>query len=137
MRASPLRKSRRDRPNQTWVKTSSPEAKPAKERAMSIDSLAGQSSTAAVRRPLFEVSFSGSGSGGASPASGALSGGDSDPWLQHVVAVSVDLAVAPSVNTVSVILAAGTGNPYFSTDTTAALRAAELSAEVMVSFVIP
>jgi hypothetical protein len=78
---------------------------------MSIDSLAGQSSTAAVRRPLFEVSFSGSGSGGASPASGALSGGDSDPWLQHVVAVSVDLAVAPSVNTVSVILAAGTQAP--------------------------
>jgi len=31
-----------------------------------------------------------------------------------------------------VILAAGTGNPYFSTDTTAALRAAELSAEVII-----
>lgn len=31
-----------------------------------------------------------------------------------------------------VILAAGTGNPYFSTDTTAALRAAELDAEVLI-----
>jgi uridylate kinase len=31
-----------------------------------------------------------------------------------------------------VILAAGTGNPYFSTDTTAALRAAELDAEVIL-----
>src|SRR5699024_337661 len=30
-----------------------------------------------------------------------------------------------------VILAAGTGNPYFSTDTTAALRAAEVEAEVI------
>ena len=31
-----------------------------------------------------------------------------------------------------VILAAGTGNPYFSTDTTAALRATELGAEVLL-----
>lgn len=31
-----------------------------------------------------------------------------------------------------VILAAGTGNPYFSTDTTAALRAAELNVEVIL-----
>jgi len=31
-----------------------------------------------------------------------------------------------------VILAAGTGNPYFSTDTTAALRAAELDADVII-----
>ncbi|MFH2033339.1 MAG: UMP kinase [Candidatus Margulisiibacteriota bacterium] len=31
-----------------------------------------------------------------------------------------------------VILAGGTGNPYFSTDTTAALRAAELDAEVII-----
>ena len=31
-----------------------------------------------------------------------------------------------------IILAAGTGNPYFSTDTTAALRAAELDAEVIL-----
>ena len=31
-----------------------------------------------------------------------------------------------------VIFAAGTGNPYFSTDTTAALRAAELDAEVIL-----
>src|SRR3989339_443908 len=31
-----------------------------------------------------------------------------------------------------VILAAGTGNPYFSTDTTAALRAAELDAEILI-----
>jgi uridylate kinase len=31
-----------------------------------------------------------------------------------------------------VIFAAGTGNPYFSTDTTAALRAAEISAEVIL-----
>jgi uridylate kinase len=31
-----------------------------------------------------------------------------------------------------VILAAGTGNPYFSTDTAAALRAIEVSAEVLV-----
>ncbi|HHY38058.1 MAG TPA: UMP kinase [Clostridia bacterium] len=31
-----------------------------------------------------------------------------------------------------VILAAGTGNPYFSTDTTAALRAAEIEAEVIL-----
>jgi len=31
-----------------------------------------------------------------------------------------------------VIFAAGTGNPYFSTDTTAALRAAEVEAEVML-----
>lgn len=31
-----------------------------------------------------------------------------------------------------VILAAGTGNPYFTTDTTAALRAAELEAEVIL-----
>lgn len=31
-----------------------------------------------------------------------------------------------------VILAAGTGNPYFSTDTTAALRAAELDSEVIL-----
>ena len=31
-----------------------------------------------------------------------------------------------------VILAAGTGNPYFSTDTTAALRAAELDADVVL-----
>ncbi len=31
-----------------------------------------------------------------------------------------------------VILAAGTGNPYFSTDTSAALRAAELDAEVLL-----
>ncbi len=31
-----------------------------------------------------------------------------------------------------VILAAGTGNPYFTTDTTAALRAAELDAEVIL-----
>ncbi len=31
-----------------------------------------------------------------------------------------------------VILAAGTGNPYFSTDTTAALRAAELDAQVII-----
>ncbi len=31
-----------------------------------------------------------------------------------------------------VILAGGTGNPYFSTDTTAALRAAEIEAEVML-----
>lgn len=31
-----------------------------------------------------------------------------------------------------VILAAGTGNPYFSTDTTASLRAAELDAEVII-----
>jgi len=31
-----------------------------------------------------------------------------------------------------VILAAGTGNPYFSTDTTAALRATELEAEVLL-----
>ena len=32
----------------------------------------------------------------------------------------------------AVILAAGTGNPYFSTDTTAALRAAELDADVIL-----
>jgi uridylate kinase len=32
-----------------------------------------------------------------------------------------------------VIFAAGTGNPYFSTDTTAALRAAEIDAEVILS----
>ncbi|MBU0985371.1 MAG: UMP kinase [candidate division Zixibacteria bacterium] len=31
-----------------------------------------------------------------------------------------------------VILAAGTGNPYFSTDTAAALRTSELSAEIMI-----
>jgi len=31
-----------------------------------------------------------------------------------------------------VILAGGTGNPYFSTDTTAALRACELGAEVLL-----
>lgn len=31
-----------------------------------------------------------------------------------------------------VILAAGTGNPYFSTDTTAALRAAELDVDVLI-----
>ncbi|MCQ2828396.1 uridine monophosphate kinase, partial [Helicobacter pylori] len=31
-----------------------------------------------------------------------------------------------------VIFAAGTGNPYFSTDTTAALRAAEIGAEVIL-----
>jgi uridylate kinase len=31
-----------------------------------------------------------------------------------------------------VIFAAGTGNPYFSTDTTAALRAAEIEAEIML-----
>lgn len=31
-----------------------------------------------------------------------------------------------------IILAAGTGNPYFSTDTTAALRAAEMEAEVIL-----
>ena len=31
-----------------------------------------------------------------------------------------------------VIFAAGTGNPFFSTDTTAALRAAEIDAEVGV-----
>jgi len=31
-----------------------------------------------------------------------------------------------------VVLAAGTGNPYFSTDTTAALRAAELDVEVVI-----
>src|SRR5699024_9598332 len=31
-----------------------------------------------------------------------------------------------------VIFAAGTGNPYFSTDTTAALRAAEVEAEVIL-----
>jgi len=31
-----------------------------------------------------------------------------------------------------VILAAGTGNPYFTTDTAAALRAAELSCEVLL-----
>jgi uridylate kinase len=31
-----------------------------------------------------------------------------------------------------VIFAAGTGNPYFSTDTTAALRAAEIDAEVIL-----
>ena len=30
-----------------------------------------------------------------------------------------------------VIFAAGTGNPYFSTDTTAALRAAEIEAEIV------
>ena len=32
-----------------------------------------------------------------------------------------------------VIFAAGTGNPYFSTDTTAALRAAEIEAEVILN----
>jgi len=32
----------------------------------------------------------------------------------------------------AVIFAAGTGNPYFSTDTTAALRAAEIEAEVIL-----
>ena len=32
-----------------------------------------------------------------------------------------------------VIFASGTGNPYFSTDTTAALRAAEIDAEVILS----
>ena len=31
-----------------------------------------------------------------------------------------------------VIFAAGTGNPYFSTDTAAALRAAEIEAEVIL-----
>ncbi|WP_019772908.1 amino acid kinase family protein, partial [Streptococcus sobrinus] len=31
-----------------------------------------------------------------------------------------------------VIFAAGTGNPYFSTDTTAALRAAEIEADVIL-----
>ena len=31
-----------------------------------------------------------------------------------------------------VIFAAGTGNPFFSTDTTAALRAAEIEAEVIL-----
>ena len=31
-----------------------------------------------------------------------------------------------------IILAAGTGNPYFSTDTTAALRAAEIEAQVIL-----
>src|SRR5690625_2060564 len=31
-----------------------------------------------------------------------------------------------------VIFSAGTGNPYFSTDTTAALRAAEIEAEVIL-----
>ena len=31
-----------------------------------------------------------------------------------------------------VICAAGTGNPYFSTDTTAALRAAEIEADVIL-----
>lgn len=31
-----------------------------------------------------------------------------------------------------VIFAAGTGNPYFSTDTTAALRAAEINADVIL-----
>jgi uridylate kinase len=35
-------------------------------------------------------------------------------------------------NNIVVIFAAGTGNPFFSTDTTAALRAAEIDAEVIL-----
>ncbi len=77
---------------------------------MTVNPLAGESSTIRVRRPLFEVSFGGSGLGSPSPAAGLLAGG-SDPWLLHVVAVSVDLAVAPSVNTVVLALAAGPQAP--------------------------
>ena len=35
-----------------------------------------------------------------------------------------------------VIFGAGTGNPFFSTDTTAALRAAEIDAEVILQFIL-
>lgn len=77
---------------------------------MPVNPLANDSSTARVRRPLLEVSFGGAGAGSPSPTT-ALSGDGSDPWLQHVVAVSVDLAVAPSVNSVVVALAAGPQAP--------------------------
>jgi uridylate kinase len=41
-------------------------------------------------------------------------------------------AMAHLSNNIVVIFAAGTGNPFFSTDTTAALRAAEIDAEVIL-----
>ena len=41
-------------------------------------------------------------------------------------------AMAHLSNNIVVIFAAGTGNPFFSTDTTAALRAAEIDAEIIL-----
>src|SRR5262249_36950568 len=50
---------------------------------------------------------------------------DAEPFLHRV-------AISHFEKGRAVILAAGTGNPFFTTDTAAALRAAELSCEVLL-----
>ncbi|MEG1500771.1 MAG: UMP kinase [Clostridiales bacterium] len=48
------------------------------------------------------------------------------------VAIEMKEIAEPYIRRKAMIFAAGTGNPYFSTDTTAALRAAEIEAEVIL-----
>ena len=52
-----------------------------------------------------------------------------DKWQNHIFVVEQFVILEKKR---VVIFAAGTGNPYFSTDTTAALSAAEIEAEVIL-----
>lgn len=75
-----------------------------------LDSLAG--GTPGVRKPTFEIAFGGGGGlgGMAAAAAGALGGGG-DPWSQHLLSVTVDAGMAPSVDVAEVVFAAGPDAP--------------------------
>jgi phage protein D len=79
---------------------------------MVLDLLSGTPAPPAFRRPVFEVRFgdgggASGGGGGVAAAVGSalgLGGGASDPWQQHLVAVSVESGIAPSVDAVEIWL---------------------------------
>ena len=74
----------------------------------------GSDIASAVRRPLFEINFGGGGpaAGGLSAAAGSvLGGGGADPWQAHVVALTLEVGCAPSVDVVEIILSAGAPAP--------------------------
>jgi len=78
-----------------------------------LDSLGG--GAPGMRKPTFEIAFGGGGGlgGMAAAAAGALGGGG-DPWSQHLLVVTVDAGMAPSVDVAEVVYAAGPDAPKVS-----------------------
>jgi phage protein D len=81
--------------------------------------LFGSSATPAVRRPVFVVQFGGAGADGGpggragtvGSALGITPGSGVDAWKQHVLALTVEMGLAPFVDVAELVLAAGPGAP--------------------------